>query len=140
MNACLRLSKWQHHAFNVCESGENSSLLERTNHSDKSTKFSSQIVKGFGFSAINTTIISTCPAAVIQLGTFLSLSYIASHHDNVRLKLAILVSVPPLIGACLLHTLPKSNTAGRLAGYYLTYTCAHPPQPSDTNKTNTCPT
>lgn len=79
-------------------------------------------MKGFGFSALNTTIISTCPAAVIQLGTFLILSYVASHHDNIRLKLSILVSVPPLIGASLLHALPTSNTAGRLAGYYLTYT------------------
>ncbi|KAJ5278836.1 MFS general substrate transporter [Penicillium angulare] len=34
----------------------------------------------------------------------------------------MLVSVPPLIGASLLHSLPQSNQAGRLAGYYLTYT------------------
>ncbi|KAM5341796.1 hypothetical protein ACJ41O_014827 [Fusarium nematophilum] len=84
--------------------------------------FASQIVKGFGFSAIQTTLISTCPAAVIQLSTFLVFSYIASRHNNIRLYLSILVSIPPLIGASLLHTLPTSNTAGRLAGYYLTYT------------------
>ncbi|RKK69402.1 hypothetical protein BFJ69_g12749 [Fusarium oxysporum] len=86
------------------------------------SQFSSQIVKGFGFTAIQTTLISTCPAAVIQLLTFLVFSYIASKHNNIRLYLSILVSIPPLIGASLLHTLPKTNTAGRLAGYFLTYT------------------
>ncbi|KAH8665598.1 major facilitator superfamily domain-containing protein [Ilyonectria robusta] len=86
------------------------------------SQFSSQIVKGFGFTTLQTTIISTCPAAVIQLGTFLGLSYLASRRNNIRLYLSILVSVPPLIGASLLHVLPTSNQAGRLAGYYLTYT------------------
>ncbi|KAJ5771892.1 major facilitator superfamily domain-containing protein [Penicillium odoratum] len=86
------------------------------------SQFSSQIVEGFGFSAINTTVISKCPAAVIQLGTFLVFSYIASHRNNIRLYLCILVSIPPLIGASLLHFLPTSNQTGRLAGYYLTYT------------------
>lgn len=79
-------------------------------------------MKGFGFTAIQTTLISTCPAAVIQLLTFLVFSYIASKHNNIRLYLSILVSIPPLIGASLLHTLPTTNTAGRLAGYFLTYT------------------
>ncbi|KAK1252027.1 hypothetical protein MKX08_003214 [Trichoderma sp. CBMAI-0020] len=86
------------------------------------SQFSSQIVKGFGFSALQTTVISACPAAVIQLGTFLIFSYIASHRNNIRLFLSVLVSIPPLIGASLLHALPESNRAGRLAGYYLTYT------------------
>ncbi|KAF5263291.1 hypothetical protein FOXYS1_5961 [Fusarium oxysporum] len=39
------------------------------------SQFSSQIVKGFGFTAIQTTLISTCPAAVIQLLTFLVFSF-----------------------------------------------------------------
>ncbi|RAK81243.1 MFS general substrate transporter [Aspergillus fijiensis CBS 313.89] len=86
------------------------------------TAFSSQIVSGFGFSTLETTIVSTCPAAVIQLSTFLVFSYIASHRPNIRLGLSMLVSVPPLIGASLLHALPLENRAGRLAGYYLTYT------------------
>ncbi|KAK4066869.1 hypothetical protein Trihar35433_7296 [Trichoderma harzianum] len=63
------------------------------------SQFSSQIVQGFGFTALQTTVISACPAAVIQLA-----------------------SIPPLIGASLLHSLPESNRAGRLAGYYLTFT------------------
>ncbi|UKZ61330.1 uncharacterized protein TrAtP1_002596 [Trichoderma atroviride] len=86
------------------------------------SQFSSQIVKGFGFSALQTTVISACPAAVIQLGTFLIFSYIASHRNNIRLLLSVFVSIPPLIGASLLHALPESNRGGRLAGYYLTYT------------------
>ncbi|KAL7949251.1 major facilitator superfamily domain-containing protein [Trichoderma barbatum] len=86
------------------------------------SQFSSQIVQGFGFSALQTTVISACPAAVIQLSTFLIFSYIASHHNNIRLLLSILASIPPLIGASLLHALPASNRAGRLAGYYLTFT------------------
>jgi hypothetical protein len=86
------------------------------------TQFSSQIVKGFGFSAVQTTIISTCPAATIQLYTFLIFSYLASRMRNTRLWWSLVCSVPPLIGASLLHALPTSNTAGRLAGYYLTYT------------------
>lgn len=36
----------------------------------------------------------------------------------------MLCSIPPLIGATLLHALPVENQAGRLAGYYLTYTYA----------------
>ncbi|KAF4431169.1 putative transporter [Colletotrichum fructicola] len=86
------------------------------------SQFSSQIVKGFGFSTIATTMISTCPAAAIQLGSFLFFSWLASRRKNIRLLLSIVVSVPPLIGASLLHALPNSNRAGRLAGYYLTYT------------------
>ncbi|KAF3399638.1 hypothetical protein DPV78_006303 [Talaromyces pinophilus] len=85
-------------------------------------KFSSQIIKGFGFTTLQTTLVSTCPAAVIQLGTFLGVSYIASKYRNIRLWLSMAVSVPPLIGAALLHSFPESNQAGRLAGYYLTYT------------------
>lgn len=79
-------------------------------------------MRGFGFSTLQTTLVSTCPAAVIQLSTFLIFSYIASHKKNLRLWLSMIVSVPPLIGASLLHSLPESNQAGRLAGYYLTYT------------------
>ncbi|KAJ5372706.1 major facilitator superfamily domain-containing protein [Penicillium concentricum] len=86
------------------------------------SQFSSQVVQGFGFSTLQTTLVSTCPAAVIQLSTFLVFSYIASHHNNIRLWISIMVSIPPLIGASLLHSLPQSNQAGRLAGYYLTYT------------------
>ncbi|KAH9227093.1 hypothetical protein K456DRAFT_1730379 [Colletotrichum gloeosporioides 23] len=86
------------------------------------SQFSSQIVKGFGFSTIATTMISTCPAAAIQLGSFLFLSWLASRRKNIRLLLSIVVSVPPLIGASRLHALPTSNRAGRLAGHYLTYT------------------
>ncbi|CAH0051770.1 unnamed protein product, partial [Clonostachys solani] len=86
------------------------------------SQFSSQIVKGFGFSPTATTIISTCPAATIQLLTFLSFSYIASRFNNIRLVLGLIASIPPLIGASLLHVLPTSHQAGRLAGYYLTYT------------------
>ncbi|KAF4437149.1 Major facilitator superfamily domain, general substrate transporter [Fusarium austroafricanum] len=86
------------------------------------SQFSSQIVAGFGFTKLQTTLVSTCPAAVIQLTTFLTLSYLASRRKNIRLLLALLTSIPPLIGASLLHALPVSNRAGRLAGYYLTYT------------------
>uniref|UniRef100_A0A8H7KEZ2 Major facilitator superfamily (MFS) profile domain-containing protein n=1 Tax=Bionectria ochroleuca TaxID=29856 RepID=A0A8H7KEZ2_BIOOC len=86
------------------------------------SQFSSQIVNGFGFSPTATTIISTCPAATIQLLTFLSFSYIASRFNNIRLVLGLIASIPPLIGASLLHVLPISHQAGRLAGYYLTYT------------------
>ncbi|KAJ5358814.1 major facilitator superfamily domain-containing protein [Penicillium cataractarum] len=88
------------------------------------SQFSSQIVKGFGFTTLQTTLVSTCPAAVIQLGTYLIFSSVASHHKDIRLALSMAVSVPPLIGASLLHSLPQSNQAGRLAGYYLTYTHA----------------
>ncbi|KKP00143.1 hypothetical protein THAR02_07763 [Trichoderma harzianum] len=86
------------------------------------SQFSSQIVQGFGFTALQTTVISACPAAVIQLSTFLGFSYIASHRNNIRLLLSIVASIPPLIGASLLHSLPENNRAGRLAGYYLTFT------------------
>lgn len=86
------------------------------------SQFSSQIVKGFGFTAIQTTLVSTCPAATIQLLTFLVGSYLASRIRNSRLIIGMICSIPPLIGATLLHVLPVTNTRGRLAGYYLTYT------------------
>ncbi|KAK4067269.1 uncharacterized protein Triagg1_7712 [Trichoderma aggressivum f. europaeum] len=74
-------------------------VVGNTMPSTFASQFSSQIVQGFGFTALQTTVISACPAAVIQLA-----------------------SIPPLIGASLLHSLPESNRAGRLAGYYLTFT------------------
>ncbi|KAK2776156.1 transporter C460.05-like protein 3 [Colletotrichum kahawae] len=96
--------------------------MGNTMSSTFASQFSSQIVKGFGFSTLATTMISTCPAAAIQLGSFLFFSWLASRRENIRLLLSMVVSVPPLIGASLLHALPSSNRAGRLAGYYLTYT------------------
>ncbi|KAH8693645.1 major facilitator superfamily domain-containing protein [Talaromyces proteolyticus] len=86
--------------------------------------FSSQTVERFGFMTLQATVISTCPAAVIQLETFLIFSCIASHYRNLRLFLSVINSIPPLIGASLLYALPEDNAAGRLAGYYLTYTHA----------------
>ncbi|CEJ89649.1 hypothetical protein VHEMI05480 [[Torrubiella] hemipterigena] len=86
------------------------------------SQFSSQVVAGFGFTKLQTTLVSTCPAATIQFASFIIFSYFASRFKNISLILSMLCSVPPLIGATLLHALPLENQAGRLAGYYLTYT------------------
>ena len=53
------------------------------------SQFSSQIVKGFGFTSLQTTVISTCPAATIQLSTFLVFSYIAGRIPSIRLWLSL---------------------------------------------------
>ncbi|OAA53988.1 Major facilitator superfamily domain, general substrate transporter [Cordyceps fumosorosea ARSEF 2679] len=86
------------------------------------SQFSSQVVTGFGFTPLQTTLVSTCPAATIQFLSFIVFSWLASRYKNISLLLCIACSVPPLIGACILHALPAHNQAGRLAGYYLTYT------------------
>lgn len=77
---------------------------------------------GFGFTDLQTTLVSTCPAAAIQFLSFISFSYLASRFRNVSLLLCIASSIPPLVGATLLHVLSVDNQRGRLAGYYLTYT------------------
>lgn len=86
------------------------------------SSFSSLIVQGFGFTALQTTVISSIPASLIQIMSLSGLGYLASRKSGLRLYLAVLSSLPPLVGAALLHSLPTSNTGGRLAGYYLTFT------------------
>lgn len=89
--------------------------------SNAASSFSSLIVKGFGFTPVQTTLISACPAACLQILWVSGSGLLASRRANLRLYLAVVTSVPPLIGAGLLHSLPVSNTCGRLAGYYLTF-------------------
>ncbi|KAM0749041.1 MFS general substrate transporter [Meredithblackwellia eburnea MCA 4105] len=87
------------------------------------SSFSSLIVKGLGdFTALQTTVISSIPASTIQIMTLAGLTYIATKYPGWRLWLSIISSVPPLVGAVLLHNLPTHNVGGRLTGYYLTFT------------------
>ncbi len=56
-------------------------------------KFSSKLFKASASQLCRQLLYLRVSAAVIQLGTFLIFSYLASHRDNIRLLLSIVASV-----------------------------------------------
>ncbi|CAK7221421.1 hypothetical protein SEUCBS140593_004561 [Sporothrix eucalyptigena] len=83
--------------------------------------FSSLIIKGLGFSAVDTMLIGI-PANVIQLLSLIISGYISTKFRNMRLISMSASCVPSIIGAILLHTLPQTNKWGRVIALWATYT------------------
>jgi MFS family permease len=80
--------------------------------------FGSLIIQGFGFSAINTTLMNL-PLSAVQLFSQLFAGFLAARLPNARLHIATLAMIPPIIGTCLINNLATDNKWGRLVGLWL---------------------
>ncbi|RFU35715.1 hypothetical protein B7463_g551, partial [Scytalidium lignicola] len=83
--------------------------------------FGNIVIKGFGFSALNTTLL-TIPLGAVQTISLLTSGWINARFTNIRFLVSSISQIPALIGAVLLMTLPQSNSGGRLAAYYIIQT------------------
>lgn len=83
--------------------------------------FSSLIIKGLGFSAVDTMLLGI-PGNVIQLLSLVISGYISTRFRNMRLISMSASCVPSIVGAVLLHTLPESNKWGRVVALWATFT------------------
>ncbi|KAI0126071.1 major facilitator superfamily domain-containing protein [Xylariales sp. AK1849] len=80
--------------------------------------FGSLIIAGFGFTAIQTTLMNL-PLSTVQLVTQLSSGWLSAKLPKSRLHIATIAMVPPIIGTCLINQLATENKWGRLVGVWL---------------------
>lgn len=80
--------------------------------------FGSLIIRGFGFSAINTTLMNL-PLSTIQIVAQFGCGWLARKIPNSRLHIASFAMIPPIIGTCLVNQLPSGDKWGRLVGVWL---------------------
>lgn len=83
--------------------------------------FASIIVSGLGYSPLLTTILGI-PTGVLATAWQLLLSIPCSKINNSRCLIIALANIVPMISAILMWKLPRSNTKGLLAAYYVFYT------------------
>lgn len=82
------------------------------------SSYGSIVIKGFGFSAINTTLLNM-PQGAIQLVSLLFSGWFVSKFKGTRCWMMALSQVPGLVGGALLYVLPESNRNGKLGSFYL---------------------
>ncbi|KAK7747233.1 hypothetical protein SLS53_001486 [Cytospora paraplurivora] len=80
--------------------------------------FGSLIIEGFGFSAINTTLMNL-PLSTVQAVSQFGCGWLARKIPNSRLHIATFAMIPPIIGTCLINLLPSGDKWGRLVGVWL---------------------
>lgn len=82
--------------------------------------FSAQIVSGFGFSALNTTLLGV-PTGVIQALAAYVATIPPRYFPNTRCLSAAACCVVPLVCSIVIRKLPASNQGGLLTAYYFFY-------------------
>lgn len=96
-------------AFIICQSITNAGL----------TNFNPLIIRGFGFSALKTTLMAS-PQAAVALGGGIIVTALCMWIDNVRCLLWFLSSLPALIGAIMVNKIDsQTHRNAALAGVYL---------------------
>ncbi|KAI4859975.1 major facilitator superfamily transporter allantoate [Hypoxylon rubiginosum] len=83
--------------------------------------YGTQVIKGFGYSAINTTLLQM-PLGVVQGVTILAGGIFTKYYKNGRWIVMAVTQVPALVGAVLLYVLPSERQNSRLAAYYIIQT------------------
>lgn len=83
--------------------------------------FGNIVIKGFGFSSLNTTLL-TIPLGAVQTISILTAGWLNSRFKNIRSLASSISQIPPLIGAVLLMTLSEDKNVGRLIAYYIIQT------------------
>ncbi|KAI0378796.1 major facilitator superfamily transporter allantoate [Hypomontagnella monticulosa] len=83
--------------------------------------YGTQVIKGFGYSAINTTLLQM-PLGVIQGFTIIVGGIFTKYYKNGRWIVMVVTQIPALVGAVLLYTLPSEQKNSRLAAYYIIQT------------------
>ncbi|KAL4900896.1 hypothetical protein BDW74DRAFT_187977 [Aspergillus multicolor] len=82
------------------------------------SSFSSIIINGFGFSELNTLLLSA-PGGVLQIFALGAICLAAKYLKKSRIIMMIIVILFALVGVILMNTLPDSNRWGRWAGIFL---------------------
>lgn len=96
-------------AFIICQAITNAGI----------TNFNSLIIKGFGFSALKTTLMGT-PQAAVAMGGGIIVTALCMWIENVRCILWFLSCLPALAGSIMVgHINAKQNREAALAGIYL---------------------
>ncbi|OBU00655.1 hypothetical protein VE01_01284 [Pseudogymnoascus verrucosus] len=85
------------------------------------SNFGSLLIKGFGFSAINTQLL-TIPSHTVQVIFLIGAGIFANKVPNMRLYIMSYSQLPSIVGVVLLHTLASDNRWGRTVGVWLNYT------------------
>ncbi|KAL4806229.1 major facilitator superfamily domain-containing protein [Aspergillus unguis] len=84
------------------------------------TSFQGLIIKGMGFSTLQTTLIQM-PSGGVQMVVCPLACYIATHFPNTRIATMILCILPFLAGTIGLQLLPQSNPYGRLVCLWISF-------------------
>ncbi|KAK5702266.1 hypothetical protein LTR17_022447 [Elasticomyces elasticus] len=85
------------------------------------TTFNTLIIKGLGFSSLQTSLLAMPPGAMSTLSG-IALSYLAATTRRYRTPMIAVSILLPLLGAILCYSLPRTNLAGQLIGLYILYT------------------
>ncbi|KAL0264708.1 hypothetical protein SLS55_000659 [Diplodia seriata] len=80
--------------------------------------FGSLIIRGFGFTPLQTTLMNM-PLAAVQTAAQLAAGLSSSRLRGSRLYAGSLAMLPPIVGTCLINGLPEANRWGRLVGLWL---------------------
>ena len=81
-------------------------------------KFSSIIINGFGFSELNSLLLSA-PSGLLQILAIGGICLAATYIPKSRIFTMIVVILFALVGVILMNTLPDSNRWGRWVGIFL---------------------
>ncbi|KAL4787060.1 major facilitator superfamily domain-containing protein [Aspergillus varians] len=82
------------------------------------SSFSSIIINGFGFSELNSLLLSA-PSGLLQIGAIGCICLAATYVRKSRIISMIVVILFALVGVILMNTLPDSNRWGRWVGIFL---------------------
>lgn len=88
------------------------------------TTFSSILIKGFGYTSMESALLNMPSGVVSIFSTMLSTYAIAKGFS--RWLAIVLLLIPTLLGSCLMSFLPHSNQAGLLVGIYMVNTVSRP--------------
>lgn len=102
---------WLLAAFSLAQNIPNGGLIT----------FAALIVSGLGYSRLITTVLGI-PTGVLATVWQLLLSFLVSRFKNSRCFIIALANIVPMICAILMWKLPRDNTHGLLAAYYVFYT------------------
>ncbi|KKY17689.1 putative allantoate permease [Phaeomoniella chlamydospora] len=109
--AMLDIKTWLLFLFAVTSNSPNGGL----------TSFQSLIIKGLGFSTLQTTLIQM-PSGGIQLIACPIACFFASRYRNARLAIMLICLIPFLAGVIGLWTVPESRPYGRLVCLWISFT------------------
>ncbi|KAH8660225.1 major facilitator superfamily transporter [Xylariales sp. PMI_506] len=111
VEAMLDLKTWLLFLFAVASNSPNGGL----------TTFQGLIIKGMGFSTLQTTLIQM-PSGAVQLIACPTACFVASYVKNSRLAVMLACLAPFLAGVCGLWLINSSKPYGRLACLWISFT------------------
>ncbi|KAI5292100.1 hypothetical protein KEM55_008084, partial [Ascosphaera atra] len=78
--------------------------------------FGNLVLKGFGFTSLQTTLVIT-PASVITFLTIMGTGYLSGHHKNIATYIIVVLMAFPVAGSAIIYANPSKGV--KLFAYYL---------------------